>query len=263
MSWNASEILAARRTILQVAQDMLAGRLSYIEGARKIVGAAETAGLDERNSDLLPFVGIVSETDALPFGEMRRHWQAAALDALQPEIDQKETWARQFGEPHCRKLVERFSKSTRSTNTDEPVEPDLKLGGFSLWVLGRQFPNAEDYWDGNWLNVRARAEAPGASAEAQGAIVHTAELARFVEQLESLHMKLVGEAALRCMEPNLQIVTRGDALGHVEVEITITPDHMTQSHLFKFDLDQTFLGPLLNECRNLLSRWPVRAATSA
>ena len=109
MSWNASEILAARLRILKAAQDMLAGKLSYIEGAREIVAAETKARLDERDADLLPFHGIESETDALPFGEMRKHWQAAALDALQPEIDQKEAWARRFGEPHCRSLVERFS----------------------------------------------------------------------------------------------------------------------------------------------------------
>jgi hypothetical protein len=100
MSWNESEILAARGSILTAAQDMLGGKLSYIEGARKIVAAGATARLDERDADLLPFVGIVSETDALPFGEMREYWQAAALDALQPEIDQKEAWAGGFGEPH-------------------------------------------------------------------------------------------------------------------------------------------------------------------
>ena len=88
---------------------MLAGKLSYIEGAREIVAAATAARLDERDADLLPFVGIVSETDALPFGEMRQHWQAAALRALQPEIDQKETWARGFGDLHCRNLVKRFA----------------------------------------------------------------------------------------------------------------------------------------------------------
>jgi hypothetical protein len=110
MSWNESEILASRRSIFNAAQDMLAGKLSYIEGARKIVAARRTARLDEWDVDVLPFVGIDSETDALPVGEMRKHWQAAALDALQPEIDQKEAWARGFGEPHCRSLVERFSK---------------------------------------------------------------------------------------------------------------------------------------------------------
>jgi hypothetical protein len=73
MSWNETEILAARRRIAKAAQDMLAGKLSYLEGARKIIAAGATARLDEHDADLLPFVGIVSETDALPFGEMREH----------------------------------------------------------------------------------------------------------------------------------------------------------------------------------------------
>jgi hypothetical protein len=109
MSRDESEIMAARLVIFEAAQDMLAGRLSYIEGARKICPARFLWGLDERDPDLLPFVGINSETDALPFGDMRAHWQAAALKALQPEIDRMEAWARQFGEPRCRNLVERFS----------------------------------------------------------------------------------------------------------------------------------------------------------
>jgi hypothetical protein len=118
MSWNETEILAARRGILEAAQNMLAGKLSYIEGAHKIVAARTTARLDEWDADLLPFVGIESETGALPFGEMRKHWQAAALEALQPEIDQKEAWARGFGEPHCRSLVKRFSRDNFGIHAD-------------------------------------------------------------------------------------------------------------------------------------------------
>ena len=112
MSWNESEILAARGKILKAAQDMLTGKLSYIEGARSFVVAWTTTRLDERDADFLPFVGIVSETDALPIGEERKYWQVTALDALQPEIDQTEVWARWFGEPHCRGLVERFQMKT-------------------------------------------------------------------------------------------------------------------------------------------------------
>jgi len=143
------------------------------------------------------------------------------------------------------------------------VDPDLKLGGFSLWVLGRQFPDANDFWDGNWLHILARMQAPGASVEVRGAIVRASEIAKFVQELEPLHMNLVGEAALRCMEPNLQIVVRCcDALGHVTVQVMITPNHMTQSHEFKFELDQTYLGSLLDGCRNVLSNWPVRAGSA-
>lgn len=110
MSWNESEILAARQTILEAAQAMLAGKLSYIEGARKIVAAWWTSKLDERDADFLPFVGIASETEALPFGEMRAHWQAAALETLQPKISQSEAWAKKFGEPFCQNLVNRLSE---------------------------------------------------------------------------------------------------------------------------------------------------------
>jgi hypothetical protein len=109
MSWNESEILKARRAILDAAQDMLAGRLTYVEGARKIVAAWWASKLDEGDADFLPFVGIASETESLPLGKMRAHWQPAALEALQSEIDRMEAWARQFGEPYCRNLVARFS----------------------------------------------------------------------------------------------------------------------------------------------------------
>jgi hypothetical protein len=53
MSWNES-----RRAIFEAAQDMLAGSLSYVEGARKIIAALATAKLDERDTDLVPFVGF-------------------------------------------------------------------------------------------------------------------------------------------------------------------------------------------------------------
>jgi hypothetical protein len=143
------------------------------------------------------------------------------------------------------------------------VEPDLKLGGFSLWVLGRQFPNAEDYWDGNWLNVRAQVEASGAMVRAEGPLLLAQELADFTKQLEKINTDLRGEAELRCTEPNLEIAIQCGSLGHVAVKILITPDHMTQSHEFKFELDQSYLGALVIGCNGVLSRWPVRSHLGA
>ena len=107
MSWNESEILAARRVIGDAARDMLAGTLSYIEGSRKIAAARFAARLED-DADLLLFVGIASETEALPIGAERVHWQAAALEALEPRIRESEAWALGIGERHCRDLVERL-----------------------------------------------------------------------------------------------------------------------------------------------------------
>jgi outer membrane protein assembly factor BamB len=108
MSSDESERMRARLAIFEAAQDMLAGRLSYIEGARKIHSARFSWGLVELDADVRCFVGIDSETDALPLGEMRGYWQAADLKALQPEIDKKEAWAKKLAEHHCYSLVQRF-----------------------------------------------------------------------------------------------------------------------------------------------------------
>jgi hypothetical protein len=34
-------------------------------------------------------------------------------------------------------------------------EPDLRVAGLRVWIHGRQFPDSQDYWDGNWLNATA------------------------------------------------------------------------------------------------------------
>jgi hypothetical protein len=92
MSWNESEIIAARRAIFDAAQDMLAGKLSYIEGTRKIVASIRAARIVEWDSDLVPFIGIASETDALPSEQTKQFWRAAALEGLRPEIARAEAW---------------------------------------------------------------------------------------------------------------------------------------------------------------------------
>lgn len=119
--------MEARLVIFEAAQDMLAARLSYIEGARKIHAACFSWGLDELDADVRCFAGIHSETDALPFGKMREYWQAAALDALQPEIDKKEAWARKLAEPHCHSLVRRFLSGQIEIKTVELYDCRLVL----------------------------------------------------------------------------------------------------------------------------------------
>src|SRR5690349_17067970 len=79
MNWNEREIMGAREAILNAAQAMIAGRLTYIEGARVIWSHRERAKFDESDPDFVPFIGIISETDTLPVGKERSLWQRKAL----------------------------------------------------------------------------------------------------------------------------------------------------------------------------------------
>jgi hypothetical protein len=138
-------------------------------------------------------------------------------------------------------------------------EPDLQLAGLSIWVLGRQFPDANDYWDGNWLNVQVRVEALEASVQVRGPVIHAREFASFLVELELLDRTLTGEASLTCLEPNLDIKIRG-RLGQATATIKITPDHLSQSHQFSFSFDQTYFKSLIAACRRILAKYPIRGS---
>jgi hypothetical protein len=98
----------SRRQLVEVAKSILAGNLSFIQGARKISRLSFAAGLRD-DPDILPFVAIDSETDTLPIDDdVRRLWAASALEKLQPEIEKAEIWAREVGSDHCQNLIRRF-----------------------------------------------------------------------------------------------------------------------------------------------------------
>jgi hypothetical protein len=138
--------------------------------------------------------------------------------------------------------------------------PDLRLAGLSLWVRGREYPDSEDYWDGNWLNIDARVEAKAAVVKTNGACLRSTEVADFVQELEKLYENVPGMAELRCMEPYLSVKATCDKLGQVEVTVDITPDHRTQKHRFIFSIDQSYLPETMNGCRRILARFPVKGA---
>lgn len=52
---------------------------------------------------------------------------------------------------------------TRILLPEDFGEPSLSIAGFQLWVHGRQFPEATDFYDGNWLRVTAHCKASAAS----------------------------------------------------------------------------------------------------
>jgi len=136
-------------------------------------------------------------------------------------------------------------------------DPDLCFCGFSLWVDGRQFAQASDYWDSNWLMIRAEAKANSSRVRCEGAILMTGDIKQFRDQLAAMVDTLVGEAVLGELEPELSVVLRCQKLGRVEGIIQITPDHLSQHHRFIFEADQSYLPALILSCDAILDRFPV------
>ena len=136
--------------------------------------------------------------------------------------------------------------------------PDLKLEGLQIWVDRRQFPDAADYWDGNWLRVTAHCGRSGASVFATGSIIHLSELDQWLVESEGLLKNLSGEAKLACMEPALSVTLKAGSLGYIAMEVSITPDHISQRHWFQFEIDQSYLPPLVKQCQAILEAYPIK-----
>jgi hypothetical protein len=140
----------------------------------------------------------------------------------------------------------------------ESRDPDLCIEGFELWIDGRQFPKSDDYWDGNWLNVVARCTADSSLVQAAGPILHLSELHKFLIECKQIYDALAGEAKLECMEPNIDLKIKMKNAGRCELTVSLTPDHLYQEHSCIFDLDQSYLPPLLKSLEQILQAYPLK-----
>jgi hypothetical protein len=83
--------------------------------------------------------------------------------------------------------------------------PAVKISFFQSWVHGRQFPEAEDADDGNWLRITGHCGASRASVWVQGALLIVTDIERFGLECERLYDGKAERATLEPFEPELRI----------------------------------------------------------
>jgi hypothetical protein len=64
--------------LLGVLNALVSGRIGLTEGCRHVARLRHVLGQNE-NELFLPFVGVDSETDSFPLGEVRKQWSAKGL----------------------------------------------------------------------------------------------------------------------------------------------------------------------------------------
>jgi len=95
----------------EIASRVLAGMTSPILAARELSGLLLSLGCDLEDPDYRTFVGIDSETDALPVGKARQRWASSALAEKAPDIERAERWALDFGKEAFTNVIARFGKA--------------------------------------------------------------------------------------------------------------------------------------------------------
>jgi hypothetical protein len=136
-------------------------------------------------------------------------------------------------------------------------DPDLSLGGFSLWVTGQPYADAEEPYGRDLLDFEALIETPCSTVRAAG-VLSAASLSGFSRDLDAIHDALAGDAVLEASdgESRLVLTLAMRPLGHVEAVLDLRSDPGDESHRFAWGLDQTFLGPLARQVRALSAAYP-------
>ncbi|HWD92769.1 MAG TPA: DUF2489 domain-containing protein [Verrucomicrobiae bacterium] len=109
-STNETEILRAQSEVVSTARGVLSGAVGIVEGARRLAKLSHDLGVD-RDQDFIFFIGVDSETDHLPVGEVRRHWAAEALRQKDEELRKCEASFRDGAFQGCQSLIQRYDKT--------------------------------------------------------------------------------------------------------------------------------------------------------
>ena len=109
---SASSSPSPQQRVVEVASAILRGELGVIEGSRLLCALRFRVSTLDHDPDFLPFVGIDSETDHLPIGEVRQLWASDALVRLAPEIQAAEDHWRQWAFTAAQRLLDRFSSTS-------------------------------------------------------------------------------------------------------------------------------------------------------
>jgi hypothetical protein len=139
-------------------------------------------------------------------------------------------------------------------------KPEFALGGLSIWVHGRQFPDATDAWDSNWLRITVRYHGDGSSVTVTGAELDTVSFHRFRSGLRRMADTLKGEAHLESVEPSIRLTMKfADTIGHIASRLELTLNHLAQGHWYSLEeLDQSYLPLLLAQLDAIVEKHPVR-----
>ena len=107
-----------RQQAASTARGILEGRVGVIEGSRLLASLSRGTGV-EFDADFLPFIGIETETDHLPVGEVRRHWAIDALATKNVELVAAEARYRELAFAACSRLVMRFPDQQPPAGTSD------------------------------------------------------------------------------------------------------------------------------------------------
>jgi hypothetical protein len=109
--YNIEYRAIARAEMRDIAKRFLAGELGVIEASRALSPFWDMVSQEDLEPHIRAFVGINSDTDALPVGDVREYWASEALVGKDREISDAEAKWRDWGREAAEAIVQLLKMS--------------------------------------------------------------------------------------------------------------------------------------------------------
>lgn len=124
-------------------------------------------------------------------------------------------------------------------------------------VLGREYPDCSDYWDGNWVISNVKIDIPGYHADFSASL-RTDDISDFLSELRRMNRQLSGKAALKNIDNFVHFEGKMDKAGQIVWSgETCYPAGSGAILTFEFISDQSYLTDLIRELEDLMHVYPV------
>jgi hypothetical protein len=140
---------------------------------------------------------------------------------------------------------------------DKLGKPSLQIQGLRIWIHHRQFPDAMDYWDGNWLIATAHCRQDHSEAwivsEAFLRIPEIQELTDQLGSLQSTHKKI----EFRTLEPRLSLDFEAEFNNSFKMKVDFSRK-LNKNNEYIFQVTKRDLQTITSEIKEILIEYPVR-----
>jgi hypothetical protein len=136
-------------------------------------------------------------------------------------------------------------------------KPAFEIEGLRVWVHGRQYPDAQTFWDGNWWRTTILCSSENSSVKVSGDVLHGSEVGSWLTELEQVREGHESSAHMDTMEPYLEVEIRPETYQRFSVRVNITPDHVFEKHYFEFWCMSDEIDKLIAGCRHALQQFPL------
>lgn len=140
----------------------------------------------------------------------------------------------------------------------------INIGDLSILVHGYEFPDIQDYWGGNWLEVDVWCESQGKRVGFSGRpCLRVSELAQFRRELKKLAKQRRDTAGLKPLEPYLGVKIRREAItDRISVSVSMRLKQSKDIHSFQFTCDVQQVNGWIGEINAVLKAFPQRGDIS-